>query len=208
MLFFFGTKGKGLDSFPIDSTCDNCNQSLQRVHVFQKYFHIFWIPTIPIGKQTVLVCMHCKKAIHEKEMSPQQRHLSVPKRSAAGTPAYMFTGLVLIACLIGWGKYSLSQERANTRTLIASPAVNDLAIIKLKNKNYVIFKLVSIENNKIKFQVGNYTYKNYFGVKTEIDKKGFNEKDYFNKEILEMPIEKYQTLNVDFVQRENLTEEL
>jgi hypothetical protein len=208
MLFFFGTKGKGLDSFPVESICEICNQSQHRVHVFQRYFHIFWIPTLPIGKQSVLECQHCRKCTLEKEMSPPQRHLSLPKRSAAKTPAYMFTGLVLIGCLIGWGKYTLAQERANTQTLISSPVANDLAIIQLKNKNYLIFKLVSIENNTIKFQVGNYAYKSYFGAKKEIDKKGINEKDYFNKEFLEMPIEKYKTLNVDFVQRENLAEEL
>ena len=208
MLFFFGTKVTGLNSFPAEITCESCNQSQQRVHVFQKYFHFCWVPTFPLGKQSVLECQHCKKTILEKEMSTLQKSISLPKCKEAKTPAYTFAGLILFTCLIGWGNYSTYKEKERSQTFATSPVANDIAIIQLENNEYFILKLVSVEGNSIKVQVSNYTYKSYFGAKKEIDKKGINEKDYFNKEILEMPIEKYKTLNVDFVQRENLSEEL
>ena len=208
MLFFFGIKNTGVKSGVVESTCESCNQSKHFVHIFQKYFHIFWIPTFPLGKQSALVCAHCLKATVEKEMSTQQKHITRPTRKAANTPAYTFAGLILLACLIGWGKYTNNQEMGRTQTFVAAPVVNDLAVIKSNKNEYLILKLVSVEGDTLKFVPGNYAYKSSFSAKREIQKKGVEESDYFSDKPLEMSKMKYKELKVDFVQRDNLSEEL
>ncbi len=207
MLFFFGTKNTGVSVAPAEITCESCNQSQQRVYVFQKYFHFCWIPTFPLSKQSVLECQHCKKTILEKEMSPQQKQISLPKRKAAKTPAYTFTGIILFACLVGWGNYSTYQKKERTQKYVASPVANDIAIIQLKNNEYLILKLVSVEGNTLKFLPGNYVYKSYFTAKREIREK-VEENGYFSDKLLEMSKMKYKELKVDFVKRESLAEEL
>ncbi len=202
-MIIFGTKTKGISSTPVESSCESCNQSQQLVHIFQKYFHIFWIPVFPLTKQTILECQHCKKTVLEKEMSSQQKSISQPKRSAAKTPAYMFAGSVLIACLIGWPIYSSDQEKARTQTYVSAPAAMDIAVIEASKNQFQILKLLSVQNNMISFQIGNYVYKSLYSAKKAIRKNMIGENDYFSTKLLEMPATKYKEIKVKFVQREN-----
>ena len=202
-MIVFGTKSKGLSSESAVSNCESCNQSQQHVHVFQKYFHIFWIPVLPLGKQAILECQHCKKVVLEKEMSTQQKNISQAKRSNVKTPHYMFIVPILFACFVGWTMYSLDQEKTRTQTYISAPAASDIAVIKASRKQFQILKLLSIKGNMINFQLGNYVYKNLRGAKKAIQVKTIDNKDYFSNETHEMPITKYKEINVKFVQREN-----
>lgn len=73
MLLLFGTGKTRLDARMLTSEtpCDHCQQENTYGAITEStYFHIFWIPILPISKETVVVCQHCKKAYHEKELPP------------------------------------------------------------------------------------------------------------------------------------------
>lgn len=65
-MLIFGVKNKAIDSKPVDVVCTECTRTEQRVHTFQKYFHIFYVPVFPLNRQSVLECQHCKKVSWKK----------------------------------------------------------------------------------------------------------------------------------------------
>ena len=69
-MIFFGTRLKPLAESPFQEPCSHCGQSNQTLSLFWGYFHIYWIPFIPTGKELALTCNHCKVTILEKEMPP------------------------------------------------------------------------------------------------------------------------------------------
>ena len=68
MLIFFGTRSSKIDSKQLhDNTeCPYCkSQNSLVVTTFSRYFHIFWIPFLPLSKTRILECNHCKKSYNE-----------------------------------------------------------------------------------------------------------------------------------------------
>ena len=63
-MIVYGIKTKTLSSTPVECNCEHCNHSQQLVHVSQRYFHIFWIPVLPLGKKSLIECQHCKKVVN------------------------------------------------------------------------------------------------------------------------------------------------
>lgn len=101
-MIVFGGRATNIGNFDIpDTTCDYCqNSSTQRVSVFGKYTHIFWIPIFPIGKKAVAECTHCKKTIEQKDFSPELRQLYKVYKGQAKRPIWHWFGLGLIGFLV------------------------------------------------------------------------------------------------------------
>ena len=65
MIIFFGVRSVVRDddlSPSQTATCPRCGTHTQlRPRTARSYFHLFWIPLIPVSKpQSVLECPHCK----------------------------------------------------------------------------------------------------------------------------------------------------
>ena len=50
-MIIFGTKAGHCGSVKTQGFCTECENTEHLIHVLQKYFHIFWIPTIPIWQR-------------------------------------------------------------------------------------------------------------------------------------------------------------
>ena len=68
-MIIFGTKASNIGSFDVPkSKCEYCElESTQRISVFGKYAHIFWIPIFPTSKKAIAECTHCKRTIEQKD---------------------------------------------------------------------------------------------------------------------------------------------
>lgn len=201
-MIVFGTKAKGIDSSVVNTVCPSCSQSPHALHIFQKYFHIFWIPVFPLGKISVLECQHCKKTTTDKDLNALQGSMAQAKRKEAKTPLYMYAGSVLLASLIGWGAYSVKDQEAKTRSYLEQPRAHDMAVIESKGKEFQILQLLSVEAETVKFKIGNYLYKSALSAKKAIREGATREESYFAEEIFEMPTSKYKGLEIEFIHRE------
>lgn len=101
-MIIFGGKASNIGNFDIpNSNCNYCEQGdTQRVSVFGKYAHIFWIPFFPIGKKAVAECTHCKRTIEQKEFSPQLAKLYQENKNKAKRPIWHWLGLGIFGLLI------------------------------------------------------------------------------------------------------------
>lgn len=100
-MIIFGTRATNIGNFDVpNSKCEYCqNDSTQRISVFGKYAHIFWIPIFPIGKKAVAECTHCKRTIEQKEFSSKLSQLYQENKSRAKRPLWHWLGLLLVAGL-------------------------------------------------------------------------------------------------------------
>ncbi len=103
-MIYFGTRASNIGNFDIpNSKCSYCEQSnTQRVSVFGKYAHIFWIPIFPIGKKAVAECMHCKRTIEQKEFDPELKKLYKENKGKAKRPFWHWLGLGLFGLLVAF----------------------------------------------------------------------------------------------------------
>lgn len=101
-MIIFGAKASNIGNFNIpNTTCDYCEQgNTQRVSVFGKYAHIFWIPFFPIGKKAVAECTHCKRTIEQKEFSPELKLLYFENKGNVKRPIWHWLGLGIIGFFI------------------------------------------------------------------------------------------------------------
>jgi len=101
-MIIFGGRASHIGSFDIpDSNCSYCNEGdTQRVSVFGKYAHIFWIPLFPIGKKAIAECTHCKRTIEQKEFSPELKTLYKENKSKAKRPIWHWLGLGVFGLLV------------------------------------------------------------------------------------------------------------
>ena len=73
MLLFFGSRKSRLK--PIrrlkNTSCSYCQkQNTFNVITYSSYFHLFWIPLVPLFKTYTVECTHCKKTFNANEWSP------------------------------------------------------------------------------------------------------------------------------------------
>ncbi|MCB0364063.1 MAG: zinc-ribbon domain-containing protein [Bdellovibrionaceae bacterium] len=202
-MLIFGVKNKVISSKPVDVVCTECTRTEQRVHTFQRYFHFFWVPVFPLSRQSVLECQHCKKVTLEKELSDQRKAIVRLKAGAIKAPIYMYAGSVIIVLLVGWSYYSIKVENKQTMQFLSSPAASDVAVIEAGQGQFQLLKLIAVEGNRIRFQIGQYVYKSAASAKTAIRKEVFKESGYFSDDLFEMPMDKYKQSQIKFVKREN-----
>lgn len=101
-MIVFGGRASNIGNFDIpNSTCSYCEEGdTQRVSVFGKYAHVFWIPMFPIGKKAVAECTHCKRTIEQKEFSPELKSMYKENKHKAKRPLWHWLGLGLFGALI------------------------------------------------------------------------------------------------------------
>lgn len=101
-MIVFGGRASNIGNFDIpNSKCEYCEEgNTQRISVFGKYAHIFWIPTFPIGKKAVAECTHCKRTIEQKEFPPELKKLYQENKSKAKRPIWHWLGLGIFGLLV------------------------------------------------------------------------------------------------------------
>ena len=162
MIFFFGTRASNIGNFNIpNSKCDYCKQeSTQRISVFGKYAHIFWIPIFPIGKKAVAECTHCKRTIAQNEFSPELKSLYKNYKGKTKRPFWHWLGLIIFGLLIAFitliGITSEKDPRsdlltADEKLMISNPTMESDSISYKIKKVFDIFTTEEIKPSEFKY---------------------------------------------------------
>lgn len=198
-MIVFGTRAKTLATQPLQHTCGSCGTYDQTVHVFQRYFHVFWIPIFALTKTSVTECRHCKKTLKKKEFPVDLRPVISRIQTGTKTPVWLFTGLILFSLLFVFSLYSVRNEALATQEYLANPSTGDLAVLQIENE-YRVLKVSKIENQSVQIQFAQYAYRSLTGAKKEA-KKNSNVSGYFFDESHQMPIDEYRTSPIELIIR-------
>jgi hypothetical protein len=142
-MIIFGSRASILGNFEAsDIKCDYCHEErTQRVSVFGKYAHVFWIPVFPLGKKAVAECMHCKRTIDQKEFSPKLTQIYQEKKAKAKTPIWNWLGLGLVGSLIA------------LITVIGITAEEDPRSDLLRNDENLMISSPTMESDSISYKI-------------------------------------------------------
>lgn len=100
MLFFFGTRSTQIEAQKTAICCQHCQEDNYWLHIYQHYFHLFWIPVFPLWKQTVSACAHCKQVLAKREFLPEMLDEYKTIRQKAKAPWWTYFLLILFVLLL------------------------------------------------------------------------------------------------------------
>lgn len=185
MVFYYGTKATNLRNGQIINVdCPNCNTNVSMIYsVFGKYGHLYLIPFFPIKKLTFAECNSCKKTFEQKELpAPIQQKLEREKeKNKVKTPIWMFSGLFLIAAIIGLVSYSSHQTDLDTASFIKDPKAGDIYYLDSVEGYYTTLKINQVSKDSLTVFLNDME----IGSKTEMDKididKNYTKKSNISK---------------------------
>lgn len=197
----YGSKARAIwtGQEPTDVACGSCGGKTLRPRVFQRYFHIFWIPFFPIGKKVFFECARCKQTIEPKEGPAALVPLARKAKAAAKTPKYLFLGLAALVVLVGVAKFQSWAETRHSKAWAASPAVGDLYVLDVTKVlpamekdtfKYVVARVDKVSSEEVEIVFGSYGYAFPTGAEKAIKKGEARKNGYFTAQHL--PLERSQ----------------
>jgi hypothetical protein len=101
MIFFFGTGTSIISSFElVGVSCVNCGtRNSVFLTVYSRYLHLFWIPVLPMGKNSVSKCGHCQQVFEAKQMPPAYREPALEAQQQARIPVTNYLALAIVGVL-------------------------------------------------------------------------------------------------------------
>lgn len=173
-MIIYGTKAHPLKSDLLpNETCTNCNTKGKIVmSIFSKYAHIFWIPIFPVGRVGVSTCMNCQQTLVSKDMPmylKMQYEQTVPQTKV---PWWTWSGLGLIAILIGSAVYANKLDDENYKKYIAAPQAGDLYSFKTED-GYSMMRVAEVRPDSLLIQFNEYIVDKKSGIQ-ELKTKDFD----------------------------------
>jgi hypothetical protein len=75
--------------------CENCGKKDLAVSIFQKFFHMLWVPMFPVKRECASQCLQCQNVLVEKKFSIAAKSLAAKLRKEHKTPFWSFFGIFL-----------------------------------------------------------------------------------------------------------------
>lgn len=139
------------------SDCAHCgtSQSVQ-LHFYVRYFHIFWIPLIPLYKTGVSQCNHCKQVLDKAQMPPHLLASYTPERKKAKTPLKYYSWLIIVALFVVFAVFAVFTESKDTKAWLQQPQAGDVYEMK-EDGEYTLYRVKEIKGDTIFVNPHEYT---------------------------------------------------
>jgi len=172
MLLLYGRRTARIKRYTDNQhACKSCNTFDLDVKVYRDYYHLFFIPVIPIGEKKVKI--RCKNCTEPFNLAATQKHYEDISR----TPFYLYTLTILLVGLISFlviGNINTQKEKAR---FVAKPIIGDVYQIRKSENNstsYYFLKVVSIKGDTVVAYHNNLEYSGFISK--------LNDEDYFVKD--------------------------
>lgn len=197
-MIIWGWSTKSIGAYSTEIECTHCQQSNLALVAFQKFFDLFFIPTIPLSKEHSFVCTQCGT-----QYKPEGYNINTESIPKVKTPVWGFSGLFVILALVA-GVTALSAfEKPKEKILPENLAANDVAVIKnLEDKEYPysLIKIVKTDNSKLTFVNSKHAYsREYHAEKAARRSKD----DSFSSESYEATIDDLKQFDITYIKRPN-----
>lgn len=93
-----------------DYGCECCGNAEFETHGTVEYFHLWWIPVIPIGNTPWIRCSHCKVVYEGVELEPNLYKQLKGKLFTKMRLLKTFIGPIIFGSLIGFAAVSEANE--------------------------------------------------------------------------------------------------
>lgn len=129
-MFFYGVKSKSIKIGKLTNIhCNYCDkESKMEYEIEQKYFHLYFIPFIPLKKRTTVCCENCWTVFEKKHFS-NDINIKLNRandRNPVRTPIWTFSGSILLALLIVWAFWQSGRHEVTEGDYIKNPKKGDV----------------------------------------------------------------------------------
>ncbi|GAB3635629.1 hypothetical protein GCM10027422_12190 [Hymenobacter arcticus] len=185
MLFLFGRGTTVIGSYPLAGIkcgyCGTLNSLL--LTIYSRYLHFFWIPVIPLGKDSVSECTHCQQVLKESQMPAAYRQEAATLKQQAKLPVSNYlvlaiAGVAFVALMIV-GAFSSPSKPATgaaatsavpvagekpanepateaNKPLLAAPQVNDMYVVRYDDGMFNTMRVLRITPDSLYMQSSSY----------------------------------------------------
>lgn len=100
-MILFGRKAHHLSLVETEEeNCKKCGNRRVVISLFQKYFHILWLPMFPIKKECASQCLSCREVQVEKKFSEEFKEIAQKLKKEHSTPIWIFTGIFILLAVM------------------------------------------------------------------------------------------------------------
>ncbi len=146
-------------------TCPQCGEKGGIFNsVYGRYVHIFWIPTLSIGKTGAAQCAHCKKVYQPKEMNDELKRSYKTIKSDTRIPFWHFSGVAVIAIIIALFTINDKAEAKNELEYLDDPMIGDVYEYKADKNEFSTLKVIEVDEDSVYFVYNNYNYSQKSGI--------------------------------------------
>jgi hypothetical protein len=195
MLIIYGRRTARIKKYRDNGhACNSCGVFDLEVKVYRDYYHIFFVPLLPIGNKSVKIkCNSCGQPMRLDAI--QKQYESINK-----TPFYLYTIPILLGALIVIlvaGNLKTQKEKA---AFVANPKIGDVYRIRKDENNsttYFFLRLASIKGDTV---VAYHNNLEYHGFVTTLNDDDFFVKDeelYFTKHQLKEMLDRMEINSVE-----------
>lgn len=168
MFIIYGRKQATIKKYThSQDSCKSCKSFDLSIKAYKQYFHIYYIPFFPYGAKTIEIrCKSCGEP--NRDVSLQNHYEQNTK-----TPFYLFSGLILIAALIGVLMIRVEYKQKEKVKFVAAPQVGDVYTIH-QDTVYYFLRLSHIKGDTV------FAYPSYLAYNGYVPK--MQNDDYFSKD--------------------------
>lgn len=97
-MIIYGTKASKGKFIQTETQCPFCGENhAVGVLPYHKYFHVYWIPIIPYGKEYVTACGKCGNAVPDHYLGSNGMGEDIKKQ--VKTPIWTFAGVFVLVAI-------------------------------------------------------------------------------------------------------------
>lgn len=119
-MIIFGVSESFRDGKTMRSRCEACAGSTQTTVKYFRYFHLFWLPIIPLGAGQGLVCDNCQRVQLGRQLGEMKFRVKETNKDVR-RPAWHFIGTMLVAGMIGYNAMAADELEQIAEARAADP---------------------------------------------------------------------------------------
>lgn len=171
MFLIYGTKKARIKKYTDNhNACESCKKFDLGVKVYRNYYHLYFVPFIPIGDKTAYIrCNNCGEPSQSGSLLQQYE-------KKAKTPFYLFSIPILLVSFFGFLMIVYANTQKEKAVFVASPVVGDVYRMRSEENDkttYYFLRVNGINGDTVICLHSNLEYQKFTSV--------FYEEDYFVK---------------------------
>lgn len=100
-MILFGIRERTLEGPTHEGlACSRCRSTRFETYGRQRYFHLYWVPTLQLSRSLVAACTHCGHVISSETLPAHLVNQAAPAIFTPGRQLSRFTGLAITAGLV------------------------------------------------------------------------------------------------------------
>lgn len=191
-MIIFGISSSERAGTALTDRCPHCGErNLVGSRRF-RYFHLFWLPVIPLGSAVAVTCEHCQLAMEKADLEPAQKDRAVQGCRDLKRPRWHFIGTLVVAGLIGMNMHDDARLEEKALAAAAEPHVGDVWIIDVRDAwgieddvfRYGVGRVSEVNGDEVGLSMSDWSYLVSSGARKDaLEAISEQDKEYFGDDV-------------------------